>query len=112
MKDKKCGCRPLSPVAFGLAAGVIWAVALFVAAIIHMIGGTAYGAGMVTSLSHVYIGYSATFGGAVIGALWGFFDIGIGFLVFAWLYNCFSGANRKTCGCAGGKKTNVGCCQQ
>ena len=43
--------------------------------------------GPVTLLERIYIGYSFTPMGSVIGALWGFVDFGIAGAIFAWLYN-------------------------
>jgi len=87
-KQHRGGCH-LHPWAFGFAAALLWAVAIFVLAIINAAGG-AYGARFIFSLSAFYIGYAPTFIGAIIGAIWAFFDAGIGFLIFAWLYNCFA----------------------
>ena len=38
-------------------------------------------------LERIYIGYSFTPMGSIIGALWGFVDWGIAGAIFAWLYN-------------------------
>ena len=43
--------------------------------------------GPTTLLERMYIGYSFTPLGSVIGAVWGFVDFGIGGAIFAWLYN-------------------------
>ena len=43
--------------------------------------------GPTTLLERMYIGYSFTPLGSVIGAIWGFVDFGIGGAIFAWLYN-------------------------
>ena len=40
-----------------------------------------------TLLERIYIGYSFTPFGSLIGALWGFVDWYIGGAIFAWLYN-------------------------
>ena len=40
-----------------------------------------------TLFERVYIGYSYTPLGSVIGAVYGFVDWGIGGAIFAWLYN-------------------------
>jgi hypothetical protein len=44
------------------------------------------------NFSTIYIGYSVSWAGAVVGALWGFVDGLIGGLAFAWLYNKLAGA--------------------
>ncbi len=43
--------------------------------------------GPVTLFERIYIGYSFTPMGSVIGAAWGFVDWGIAGAIFAWLYN-------------------------
>ena len=43
--------------------------------------------GPTTLFERVYIGYSFTPLGSVIGAAWGFVDWGIAGVIFAWLYN-------------------------
>ena len=40
-----------------------------------------------TLFERVYVGYSFTPMGSVIGAAWGFVDWGIAGAIFAWLYN-------------------------
>jgi hypothetical protein len=45
-----------------------------------------------TTLQHLgilYIGYSVSFWGGVIGLIWGFLDGLIGGIIFGWLYNRF-----------------------
>ena len=46
--------------------------------------------GPVTLFERIYIGYSFTPMGSVIGAVWGFVDFGIAGALFAWLYNCIN----------------------
>jgi len=43
--------------------------------------------GPVTLFERIYIGYSFTPIGSVIGAVWGFVDWGIAGIIFGWLYN-------------------------
>jgi hypothetical protein len=40
-----------------------------------------------TWLGHIYRGYSLTYAGSLIGAVWAFFDGLIGGAIFAWLYD-------------------------
>jgi hypothetical protein len=40
-----------------------------------------YGVDFVNAISKLYIGYDATIAGIIIGAIWGFFDAGIGVLL-------------------------------
>jgi len=48
------------------------------------------GAGIVSSLSTVYIDYSATFTGSIIGAIWAFTDGACAGAIVAFFYNTFS----------------------
>jgi len=74
---------------FGLACGITWAFGAFVTALIASSNG--YGSEFVSLLGTVYIGYEATLKGAIIGAIWGFIDAGIGGYVLAWIYNKLQG---------------------
>ena len=69
----------------GLTAGIFGAASMFFLAWWLILIGNAEGP--VTLLERIYIGYSFTPIGSVIGALWGFVDFGIAGAVFAWLYN-------------------------
>ena len=74
------------------------ALALFVAAYMFVfglvrLGWPDYGQAFVAVIASLYPGYcgSATFGQAIIGALYGALDGAIAGAAFAWLYNCCSG---------------------
>ena len=71
--------------AFALTTGIFGATAMFFMSWWLILIGNAEGP--VTLFERIYIGYSFTPMGSVIGALWGFFDFGIAGAVFAWLYN-------------------------
>jgi len=70
--------------ALGLAIGIIWGVTIFLATI----GSILVGKG--ETMSHLTVllnGYRVTFGGAIVGLIWG---VAGGFLfgaAVAWLYN-------------------------
>ena len=68
-----------------LTAGILGAMAMFFLAWWLIIIGETQGP--ITLLERMYIGYSFTPLGSVIGAIWGFVDFGIGGAIFAWLYN-------------------------
>ena len=68
-----------------LTAGIFGAGSMFLIAWWLILIGNAEGPP--TLLERMYIGYSFTPIGSVIGALWGFVDFGIAGAVFAWLYN-------------------------
>ena len=69
----------------GLTAGIFGAATMFLLAWWLMLTGNAEGP--VTLFERIYIGYSFTPMGSVIGAIWGFVDWGIAGALFAWLYN-------------------------
>ena len=69
----------------GLTLGIFGASAMFFLAWWLILIGIAEGP--TTLFERVYIGYSFTPLGSVIGAAWGFFDWGIAGVIFAWLYN-------------------------
>lgn len=71
--------------AFGMALGITWGAAMFGLGVIDIF--TAWGDVFGAIMSTVYIGYTPTFLGSIIGGVWGFCDAGIGGLVVAWLYN-------------------------
>ena len=75
----------MSVRSLALTAGIFGASAMFLLAWWLIIIGNAEGP--VTLFERVYIGYSFTPLGSVIGAVWGFVDWGIAGAVFAWLYN-------------------------
>ena len=70
---------------FALTAGIFGAVTMFLLPWWLMLTGNAEGP--TTLLERVYIGYSFTPLGSIIGAAWGFVDWGIAGAIFAWIYN-------------------------
>lgn len=77
----------LSPLAFGLALGLLWAISIVVLAIMASFLG--YGIGLFNALSSLYIGLSLDVVGVLIGAVLGFVDAFIGGVIWAYLYNFF-----------------------
>ena len=75
----------LNVKAFALASGLVWGIGLFLLTwwIIAFSGPSED----VTFLGRVYIGYSISPLGSVLGLFWGFIDGLIGGAIFAWLYN-------------------------
>ena len=69
----------------GLTLGIFGAVSMFTLAWWLILIGNAEGP--TTLFERIYIGYSFTPLGSVIGAAWGFVDLGIAGAIFAWLYN-------------------------
>lgn len=79
----------LSVKALALSMGIIWGAALIIMGIVAMLAPD-YASGFVTAVGSLYVGYSATVGGIIIGAVWGFVDAAIGGALIAWLYNKFA----------------------
>ncbi len=72
--------------AFGLAIGIVWGLILFLTTIESTLVGTGQ---TMSKLRTLYYGYQVSFGGAIVGLLWGVVS---GFLLgaaVAWLYNTF-----------------------
>ena len=69
----------------GLTLGIFWSASMFFLAWWMMFTGNAEGP--ITLLERIYIGYSFTPKGSIIGAAWGFVDGGIAGIIFGWLYN-------------------------
>lgn len=75
----------LKPTAFGLAAGILWGLAVIVTGLTAALFG--YGTKFVEVVSSFYLGYQPNIPGSIIGGVWGFFDGLIGGFIFALLYN-------------------------
>lgn len=74
----------IQPVPLGVAVGILWAIYVFSIGITAMFG---WGNALVTVLASLYIGYSASIVGAIIGAIWAFVDGLVAGVIVAWLYN-------------------------
>ena len=72
---------------FGLALGILWGGSLLISGLIAMTTGIAEG--FVDSLGTMYLGYQSTIVGSLIGGAWGFFDMFLGGVLIAFLYNFF-----------------------
>ena len=75
----------LSIRSVALTTGIFGAATMFILPWWLILIGNAEGP--ITLFERIYIGYSYTPMGSVIGAIWGFFDWGIAGAIFAWLYN-------------------------
>ena len=75
----------MSVRSLALTAGIFGACTMFILPWWLILIGNAEGP--VTLFERIYIGYSYTSKGSVIGAVWGFIDWGIAGAIFAWLYN-------------------------
>ena len=78
----------LNVKAFALTCGIVWGIGLFALTwwMIAFGGAT----GETTLIGRVYIGYSISPAGSVVGLLWASVDGLIGGCIFAWLYNLIS----------------------
>lgn len=81
------GCK-LSPLALGLAFGVLWGLSLLIMGLVAFY--YAYGHGFVTAIGALYPGYIPSVKGSILGGLIGFIDAFITGFLIAWLYNKFS----------------------
>lgn len=79
----------LSKRALGFSLGLVWGLAiLLVTWWFLFIKGTP--GEYLTKLHTVYIGYSVSLGGSIIGFIWGFVHGFIAGVLIAWFYNLFS----------------------
>lgn len=62
---------PLDKRAFGIAIGAVSALSIFLVTVVHCLWGAPELGQVLGKLDHFFAGYRPTFGGAVIGALWG-----------------------------------------
>ena len=76
----------LHNTALGLAAGILWGLAVFVATLWVLAMG---GGDHLVLLAKFYLGYGVSVVGAFAGLVWGFIDGFVCGWVFAWLYNRF-----------------------
>ena len=82
--------------AFALTCGMLWAAGLFgLTWWLIAFGGST---GEHTFIGKVYLGYTVSPIGSVIGLVYAFFDALIGGAIFAWLYNKMASCNKMT-GC-------------
>ena len=76
----------LKPVALGVALGLIWGGILFVTTLLSYF--TGYARMFLEVLpGSIYPGYSISPIGSVLGFFYGFVDLGVGGLLFGWIYN-------------------------
>ena len=69
----------------GLTLATFWGASMFFLTWWIILTGNTEGP--TTLFERIYIGYSFTPMGSIIGAVWGFVDGGVVGIVFAWLYN-------------------------
>lgn len=77
----------LDVLSFGAAVGITAAVFIFLLGVAASL--TGWGTPVAAALSTLFIGFGPSLGGAVAGAVWGFFDGFVAGVLIAWLYNRF-----------------------
>jgi hypothetical protein len=77
----------LNVKALAIALGASWAFCILFAGWVAIFG---WSVQFVEVMGSVYLGYNASFTGAIIGALWGFVDGAIAGVVIAFIYNVVS----------------------
>ena len=87
----------LNVTAFALAAGLLWGGAVLVVALANL-AWPGYGRAFLELAASLYPGYhpGTGAGSAIVAALYGLVDGGIGGAVFAWLYNLIARARPAT----------------
>jgi hypothetical protein len=76
----------LNEKALAISLGVLWSLAILSLSIIAMMSEN-YLHNVVEFFSSIYLGYSLSFTGILIGMVWAFIDAAIGGWLLAWLYN-------------------------
>lgn len=80
--------KKLDVKAFSLSFGITSGISIMV---LGWLAITGWGIRLVDVMSSLYIGYSASFWGGIIGGIWAFVDWGIGALIIALIYNALLG---------------------
>ena len=83
-KREVIGMEKLNVKALAVGIGVLWAIYVL---FIGWVAAFGWGTELVTVLSSLYIGYSASFVGGIIGGIWAFIDGAIAGAIIAWVYN-------------------------
>jgi hypothetical protein len=69
----------------GVSGGIIWGLCMFICTILALL--TGYSVDFLNVMRSVYPGYSISWGGAIVGLIYGFADGFAGFFLLAWIYN-------------------------
>jgi hypothetical protein len=80
----------LNVKAFALSAGIVWGLIVFLSTMMMLLRG--YPGGIVSHLGGIYIGYSISFVGSIIGLIWGFISMYVVAWLFCYLYNRMTGS--------------------
>ena len=74
----------LSVWSFGAALGILWAIMMLFAGWVSIFGWCTM---FVSTMNSIYVGYVPSFGGGIVGAIWGFVDGFIGGVLLSFFYN-------------------------
>lgn len=75
----------LNATRLGLAGGILWGIGMFICTILALY--TGYATHFLEIMADIYPGYSISWGGSIIGLIYGFLDVFIGLFLLGWLYN-------------------------
>ncbi|ALE51892.1 hypothetical protein SP60_00645 [Candidatus Thioglobus autotrophicus] len=78
--------QKLDAKALALSLGILWSLAILSISIVALYSDS-YLHHITSFFSSIYLGYSLSLTGILIGMVWAFVDAAIGGLVLAWLYN-------------------------
>jgi hypothetical protein len=81
----------LNARALALSSGIVGGLIIFLVTILMVLEG--HSGQNLGHLSAIYIGYSVSFVGRVIGLIWGFVTMFVVAWLFAYLYNKLSGSS-------------------
>ena len=68
-----------------LTGGIIWSATLFLTTIANLLFG--YGTDFLNIWVAIYPGFSISWTGSILGAVYGFFDMFVGVYLIAWVYD-------------------------
>lgn len=75
----------LNPRKLGLAAGIVWGLSMFVCTILAM--WTGYSGMFLHMMGSIYPGFTISWLGVFLGAIYGFIDGFVGFFLLGYVYN-------------------------
>ncbi len=82
----------ISVKGLALGLGVMWSLGILCLGWAAALFG--WGNRLVETIGSVYLGYRPSFLGAIIGAIWAFFDGALGGAILALVYNAVCGNNK------------------
>lgn len=75
----------LNPVKLGISGGILWGGCMFICTILALLFG--YSTEFLNMMASIYPGYNISWGGSLLGLIYGFLDSFIGLFLLAWIYN-------------------------